>query len=69
MSNKKAKISTFLKEENKDVCKDFAMYFIVNWEYHDDTEKGQTYISIHDGKSILTIHEIFNAWFCGEMFY
>ena len=67
MEQKKAKTKTFLKEENQAVCKKFAMWFIVNWEWHDDTEKGETYISTYDGKSIMNIHEIFESWLISEM--
>ena len=31
----------------KDLATKFAMWFVVNWEWHDDTEKGAKYLSIY----------------------
>lgn len=39
----------------KDLATKFAMWFVVNWEWHDDTEKGAKYLSIYDGKTVKCI--------------
>ena len=52
------------KHEN--LATKFAMWFIVNWEFHDDTDKGQTYRSIYDGKTILPIAEIYDRWLLND---
>ena len=48
--------------EPKDLAIKFAMWFVVNWEWHDDTEKGAKYLSIYDGKTVKTIDEIYDNW-------
>lgn len=42
-------------------CKEFAMWFAVNWEYHDSASKGEMYIS-KSGKVISSIDDIFEKW-------
>lgn len=48
--------------EPKDLATKFAMWFVVNWEWYDDTEKGSKYLSIYDGKTVKTIGEIYDNW-------
>ena len=48
--------------EPKDLATKFAMWFVVNWEWHDDTENGVKYLSIYDGKTVKTIGEIYDNW-------
>jgi hypothetical protein len=45
----------------------FAMWFVVNWEFYDDTDKGQTYQSIYDGKTITHISEIYDNWLISDV--
>ena len=53
--------------EPKDLAIKFAMWFVVNWEFYDDTDKGQTYLSIYDGKTILPIGEIYDNWLFSDI--
>jgi hypothetical protein len=46
----------------KSIATNFAMWFAVNWEWHDDTENGITYLSVYDGKTIRSIDEIYENW-------
>ena len=55
------------KFSRKEISIKFAMWFIVNWEFYDDTDKGQTYKSIYDGKTILPISEIYNRWLLNDV--
>jgi hypothetical protein len=48
--------------EPKDLATKFAMWFVVNFEFYDDTDKGQTYRSLYDRKTILPIGEIYENW-------
>ena len=50
----------------KGLCIKFAMWFVVNWEFYDDTDKGQTYMSAYDGKTILPIAEIYDRWLLND---
>jgi len=43
------------------------MWFVVNWEFYDDTDKGQTYKSIYDGKTIMHISEIYDNWILNDI--
>lgn len=45
----------------------FAMWFVVNWEFYDDTDTGQTYKSIYDGKTIMHISEIYDNWLISDV--
>ena len=51
----------------KDLATKFAMWFVVNWEWHDDTEKGAKYLSIYDGKTVKTIGEIYDNWLISDI--
>ena len=53
--------------EQKDLACRFAMWFVVNWEFYDDTDKGQTYLSIYDGKTVKTIGEIYDNWLLSDI--
>ena len=53
--------------EPKDLATKFAMWFLVNWEWHDDTEKGAKYLSIYDGKTLKTIGEIYDNWLLNDI--
>jgi hypothetical protein len=53
--------------EPKDLATKFAMWFVVNWEWHDDTEKGAKYLSIYDGKTVKTIGEIYDRWLLNDI--
>ncbi len=55
------------KMAHKYLATKFAMWFIVNWEWHDDTEKGAKYLSIYDGKTILHIGEIYDRWLLNDV--
>jgi hypothetical protein len=57
-----------LNKANKERAINFAMWFAVNWEWHDDTENGTTYLSVYDGKTIRSIEEIYENWLisCGD---
>lgn len=43
-------------------CKEFAMWFAVNWEYHDSTSDGNIYISKTGSKVTSSIDDIFDRW-------
>ena len=51
----------------KDLATKFAMWFVVNWEQHDDTEKGAKYLSIYDGETVKTIGEIYDNWLLSDI--
>ena len=51
----------------KDLATKFAMWFVVNWEWHDDTEKGAKYLSRYDGKTVKTIGEIYDNWLLSDI--
>ena len=51
----------------KELATKFAMWFVVNWEYYDDTDLGQTYMSTYDKKTILPIGEIYDRWLMNEI--
>ena len=53
--------------ESKDLATKFAMWFVVNQEWHDDTEKGAKYLSIYDGKTVKTIGEIYDNWLLNDI--
>ena len=53
--------------EPKDLATKFAMWFVVNWEFYDDTDKGQTYRSLYDGKTTLPIDEIYDNWLLSDI--
>ena len=50
--------------EQKDLACRFAMWFVVNWEFYDDTDKGQTYLSIYDrwGNQVFETKDINAGW-------
>ena len=45
----------------------FAIWFVVNWEWYEDTDKNEKYRSIYDGKTILTISEIYDRWLLNDV--
>lgn len=51
----------------KDLATKFAMWFVVNWEWYDDTDKGAKYLSIYDGKTVKTIGEIYDNWLLSDI--
>jgi ribosomal protein L37AE/L43A len=59
-------IDQAIKMSKDTTCK-FAMWFIVNWEFYDDTDKGQTYRSMYDGKTTLPIDEIYDRWLLNDI--
>jgi hypothetical protein len=53
--------------EPKDLATKFAMWFVVNWEWHEDNDKGAKYLSIYDGKTIMHISEIYDNWLINDI--
>ena len=42
-------------------CKEFAMWFSMNWEHYDSTEKGEMYLSKKQ-KGIYSVDDVFDKW-------